>query len=683
MCTIGKTWRNAVAFILACGYLTGPAWAQQVQWRGLWADCFHTGFKSVAQIDTLIQHAVTGKYNAIVVEVMGYQDRTGSGHGAYWNSNILPKATDIVGGIDPLAYLCQRAAEHGIQVHAWLVTFRVCRSWPPSGNAYLAAHPEFFMVPRAAMHMGTPVLVGADYVLDPGSPDVQEYLISIVRELVTNYPIDGINWDYIRYTQYDAGYPVDPNYANSGLKRFQRIYNRTDVPSPSDSQWSDFRRRTIDELVRRCRVEIANLSNDPAKPVMLTADVFATGSAPSNFTSSQAYLYYQNWKLWAESGWLDAVIPMNYKRDHCPSQYNMYRSWVDKIQLWKGPRHAYCGQATYLNSFANSLAQMQYTLARLEGVCTYSYAGTRANDTTCDDGDDSWTSDWSWYPHVGSTVYATPAVPPSLPWRNPATATEGTVWGRVFDFATGQPIDDATVTVYGRPAIKTDANGYYTVTLVPAVAAGSAYAMTVSKAGYPTLTYPGAKVFPAGLSRYDFALGAPAPQIVLNTNSITRTISVGQPPPNDAFTIATAPGTGYLNYSITHQTPWLSVSPERGTSYGEANSVTVAYDLTGLTSGIHTGIITVSDPTAANSPQTITVTIKLSKPCDFDFDGDVDLEDFAVMQTCLTGVGVPFTDPDCARANLDGDTDVDGTDVQKFIGCMSGPGKESSVDCLN
>lgn len=72
-------------------------------------------------------------------------------------------------------------------------------------------HPEWLMVPLAYMD-GGPAKVDGKYVLDPGSPDVQEYLISIVRELVTNYAIDGINYDYIRYTVTDAGEPADLDY---------------------------------------------------------------------------------------------------------------------------------------------------------------------------------------------------------------------------------------------------------------------------------------------------------------------------------------------------------------------------------------------------------------------------------------------------------------------------------------
>ncbi|NLX15155.1 MAG: hypothetical protein GXY44_16115 [Phycisphaerales bacterium] len=59
---------------------------------------------------------------------------------------------------------------------------------------------------------------------------------------------------------------------------------------------------------------------------------------------------------------------------------------------------------------------------------------------------------------------------------------------------------------------------------------------------------------------------------------------------------------------------------------------------------------------------------------DFDQDGDVDLEDFGVLQACLSGTNVPYQ-AGCEHANLDGDIDVDGVDVSIFLNCMGGPNR--------
>ncbi len=474
--------------------------------RGFWADAFNSGFKSTAQINSLISRAVTGRYNAIFVEVLAYHDRGSGGHGAYWNSAIVPKATDISGGIDPLAVLVSQAHANGLEVHAWIVPLRVSSSWPPNGNTLLAAHPEWLMVPQAALG-GGPATVGGVYVLDPGSPDVQEYLASIVRELVTNYAIDGINLDYIRYTQTDAGYPASSTYPGSTLARYRARTGATGTPPASgNTAWNDWRRETISELVRRLRAEIPSIVSNPRQPLRFTADLICFGGAPANFTSSDAYNLHQNWKLWLEEGWLDAGMPMNYKREWNSAEAAMYRSWVNAALNWSGARHIYAGQANYLNPKAASVTQLTYVInAGAEGSCNYSYVGTANEDMN-----DTWESDWTWYSYVAANLFTSVVATPAMPWRSPATAVEGTVWGRVTDPDTGAPVDGATVTCGGR-VITTDGNGYYVLTLVPAAPGGTTYTVTVTVPGCTTVNATGVVVLPGDIVRRDIRVCGSTP----------------------------------------------------------------------------------------------------------------------------------------------------------------------------
>jgi len=60
-------------------------------------------------------------------------------------------------------------------------------------------------------------------------------------------------------------------------------------------------------------------------------------------------------------------------------------------------------------------------------------------------------------------------------------------------------------------------------------------------------------------------------------------------------------------------------------------------------------------------------------PGDCDADGDVDLADLACLQSCYTGPGGTYTDPDCAPADADGDMDVDLADFLIVGPSMTGP----------
>lgn len=496
--------RTVIVSSLVAAMASIASAGQPVEFRAFWADAFSVGYKSPTQITDMINRAVAGRYNAIFVEVVAFHDNVGTGHGAYYNSAIIPKAQDITpSNLDPLAQTIVQAHAAGLEVHAWIVPYRVSSNWPPSGNALLAANPEWLMVPRSDMG-GGPATVGSYYTLDPGSPDAQEYLTSIVQELVANYAIDGINLDYIRYIQTDAGYPAITSYADSSLERFKRQTGFVGTPpATGNSAWNDFRRQTIDEYVKRLRAEIPSIPNIRA-PLRLTADLIAFGNAPSSFTSADAYILHQNWAKWMQMGWIDMGIPMNYKREHTGSQAQWYRNWVDAaLSNWSYDRHLACGQGNYLNTKANSVAQLAYALnAGADGIVTFSYDATADENTN-----GTPESDWTWYTsYLPTNLFTQVAITPDMPWRDPATATEGTLWGRVMNDTTNEPIERAIIDIPGQPTIYTDGNGYYVATLLPATQSGTAYDISADSPDCPQANDNGIMVFAGDIARHDFNL---------------------------------------------------------------------------------------------------------------------------------------------------------------------------------
>ncbi len=464
------------------------------EFRGFWADAFHVGFKSTSQIDDMITRALSGNYNAILPEIMAYQDSGSSAHGAYWDSAIVPQATDISGGIDPLAYLVQEAHANGLEVHPWLVTFRASSSWPPSGNTTLANHPEWIMVTEDNIGDG-PQPTNGKYELDPGCPGVQEYLLSIVRELVTNYDIDGIHWDYIRYTDSTSGYPAYTWFDDSGLARFKRISGYSGTPSPTYGAWCDFRRREITELIRRVQVEIATNTNNPQQPLRHSAALVTWGNAPSSFESTSSWAVFQNWREWTEQGYLDTAIPMTYyDYDTYPL---WYQNWVDASVGWSYDRHCVIGPGVYLNDFEDSLVEIEYTRsAGADGVCTYSYADTNSGS-----------SEWEWYTDWAPEVFDEPAATPEMTWRDPLTTSEGNVYGRVTDGATGEPIDDAEIELDGSAVAYTDGNGFFVITRIGGSTAGVPVAITATYSGYADVTRSAVLVTCAGYTEANLAFG--------------------------------------------------------------------------------------------------------------------------------------------------------------------------------
>jgi hypothetical protein len=88
--------------------------------------------------------------------------------------------------------------------------------------------------------------------------------------------------------------------------------------------------------------------------------------------------------------------------------------------------------------------------------------------------------------------------------------------------------------------------------------------------------------------------------------------------PSDQTFRVRASGAGSINYTITGDKGWLSVSPAQGSSFGEWDSVTVRVNSAGLGDGTYDAKITIADPDAYNNPVDIGVTLTIGEGQDED-----------------------------------------------------------------
>ena len=116
-------------------------------------------------------------------------------------------------------------------------------------------------------------------------------------------------------------------------------------------------------------------------------------------------------------------------------------------------------------------------------------------------------------------------------------------------------------------------------------------------------------------------------------------------PPNQSFHVTNA-GTGALNWTAVDDAEWLILDPT--TNIGDT-AVTVSVDPTGLAVGTYSAAITVSDPLAIDSPQSITVNLIVKsasqdQPPFGSFDTPTDnstvMSSIAVTGWALDDVGV-------------------------------------------
>jgi len=106
----------------------------------------------------------------------------------------------------------------------------------------------------------------------------------------------------------------------------------------------------------------------------------------------------------------------------------------------------------------------------------------------------------------------------------------------------------------------------------------------------------------------------PPPVISTDVKKLSfKAVAGGQSPSPKPFIVFNSGG-GRLDYTISWDASWLTVTPRKGQSSGEDNNHAVSIDIEGLAPGAHNSSIIISDPNASNNPQIIIVTLNLSGP---------------------------------------------------------------------
>ncbi len=106
------------------------------------------------------------------------------------------------------------------------------------------------------------------------------------------------------------------------------------------------------------------------------------------------------------------------------------------------------------------------------------------------------------------------------------------------------------------------------------------------------------------------------PTISFTPSSFTFTaIQGGSNPASQTLEIWNSGVSGTtLNWSVSDNATWLTLSPTSGNSTGEHDSVTLSVSISGMTAGSYSATITISDPNASNSPRTVPVTLTITAP---------------------------------------------------------------------
>jgi uncharacterized lipoprotein YddW (UPF0748 family) len=277
-------------------------------------------------IRQLDMHKANG-LNAVIVQVRPAAD-------AFYPSPYEPWSQWLTGVqgrppvpyYDPLQFMIDESHKRGFEFHAWCNPYRADFNIGSSSIApahITKIHPEWFLD------------YGNKKYFDPANKDVQQFVVNVIRDMVSRYDIDAVHMDDYFYPYRIAGkeFPDAASYSNSG----------------SSLSKDDWRRSNVDSIIKKLNTVIKEekpLCKFGISPfsVWRNKDRDPRGSDSKSDQTNYDDLY-ADILLWLEKGWIDYVAPQLYLEiGHPKIPYEKLLDWWSKNTFGK---NCYIGLGIY------------------------------------------------------------------------------------------------------------------------------------------------------------------------------------------------------------------------------------------------------------------------------------------------------------------------------------------------
>ncbi len=195
---------------------------------------------------------------------------------------------------DPLAFAIEECHKRGMECHAWLITYPVEKAkvkYTGRGKRRKAIvtekKPDYYK------------LIDDRWYLDPGRPETRQRIVSLVNEIVSNYDIDGIHFDYIRYPSNTRKFPDEDTYKKYGQGKSLHNWRRDNIT------------RLVTEVYDNVKAKKnwVQISSSPLGRYRVLPEI----SRNDGWTAYETV--FQDAGLWMKNGKHDLMFPMMYHRE--------------------------------------------------------------------------------------------------------------------------------------------------------------------------------------------------------------------------------------------------------------------------------------------------------------------------------------------------------------------------------
>jgi len=346
-------------------------------------------------LNILSAHHQTG-INAVMFQVRPAADALYAKSQEPWSQWLTGKQGKAPNpAYDPLDFAITEAHKRGMELHAWFNPYRATFSANQKGisdDHITKTKPEWFFT------------YAGKKLFNPGLPEVREYIIKVVLNVVDNYDIDGVHLDDYFYPYPVAGQAIDDAQAFAAHPD-----GFTDV--------KDWRRHNVDTLIHALSDSIhhhKNFIKFGISPFGIWANSRQNPEGSQTGGGSSYYEQYADSRKWVKEGWLDYINPQLYW------PFNNRAAAFEKLVDWWSNntygKHLYIGMATYrinerMSASWKEIDQMPRQIRyerenpRVQGSVYFSSKSLQNNLLGFTDS-------------LKKDFYRDPALPPAMLWRD-------------------------------------------------------------------------------------------------------------------------------------------------------------------------------------------------------------------------------------------------------------------------
>jgi uncharacterized lipoprotein YddW (UPF0748 family) len=208
------------------------------------------------------------------------------------NAGIQPFVYRGHEGQDVLADIVAQARQQQMLVIPWFEFGFMT----PQTSELAMAHPEWLTQQRNGEQTSNDP-AGEVAWLNPFHPQVQQFITDLVVEAVSNYDVDGIQFDDHMSLPYTFGY--DP-YT---VALYQQEKQKAPPADPKDAEWTKWRADKITEFMVKLKQSIR-----ARKPNAIV-------SVSPNYAAHAYKFQLQDWPMWVKQGVADELIVQVYRSE--------------------------------------------------------------------------------------------------------------------------------------------------------------------------------------------------------------------------------------------------------------------------------------------------------------------------------------------------------------------------------